>query len=91
MGILPTTSIVLLILFTAPIVLLFTLFTLFVEFRVGKARAKRLEEDLRSHRNCRHIYALLADAAGHSSHSITQHNAKSLLAGTVAITVLSPG
>ena len=63
MGILPTTSIVSLILFTAPIVLLFTLFALFVEFRVGKARAKRLEEDLRSHRNCRHIYSVLADAA----------------------------
>ena len=52
-----------LILFTAPIVSLFTLFALIAETRVGKARAKRLEGDLRSCRNCRHIYSLLADAA----------------------------
>ena len=52
-----------LILFTVPIVSLFTLFTLITETRVGKARAKRLEGDLRSCRNCRHIYSLLADAA----------------------------
>ena len=49
-----------LILFTAPIVLLFTLFA---ESRVGKAQTKRLEEDLRSHRNCRPVYSLLAGAA----------------------------
>jgi len=49
-----------------PIVLLFTLFTLFAQFtepRVGKAQAKRLEEDLRSYRNCKYFYCLLADAA----------------------------
>ena len=46
-----------------PVVLLFTLFALFTEPRVGIARAKRLEESSRSHRNCRHIYSLLADAA----------------------------
>ena len=57
---------VLLILFMMPIVLLFTLFTLLAQFtepRVGKARAKRLEEDLRSRRNCKYFYCLLADAA----------------------------
>ena len=47
-------------LFVAPVVLLFILFA---ELRVGKAQAKRLEEDWRSHRNCRRIYSLLADAA----------------------------
>ena len=36
------------------------LFTLFTELRVGKALAKRLEEDTRSCKNCRHIYSLLA-------------------------------
>ena len=44
------------------IVSLFTLSSLFTEPRVGKVWAKRLEGDLRSPRNCRHIYALLADA-----------------------------
>ena len=43
-----------------PVVLLFLLFA---EPRVGKAQAKRLERDSRSHRNCRHIYSLLVDAA----------------------------
>ena len=47
---------VLLILFVMPIVLLFTLFT---EPRVGKAQVKRLEENLRSYRNCSHGYSLL--------------------------------
>ena len=50
----------LLILFMMPIVLLFTLFALFTEPRVGEARAKRLEEDARICRKCRHIYSLLA-------------------------------
>ena len=54
---------VLLILFLMPIVLLFTLSTLFAESRVGKVRARRLEEDTRSLRNCRHVYSLLADTA----------------------------
>ena len=49
-----------LILFTMPIVLVFTLFA---EPRIGKAQAKRLEEDSRSHRKCRHIYSLLAGTA----------------------------
>ena len=38
------------ILFTAPIVLLFTLTTLFAEPRVGDAQAERMEEEARSHR-----------------------------------------
>lgn len=53
----------LLIPFVMPVVMLFTLFTLFAEPRVGKARAKKLEEDARSHRKCRHVYSLLADVA----------------------------
>ena len=52
-----------LILFMTPAVLLFTLLTLFAEPRVGKAQTKRLEEDSRSHKNCRYVYSLLADAA----------------------------
>ena len=52
----------LLILLVMPVVLLFTLLALFAEPKVGKARAKRLE-DARSHRKCRHVYSLLADAA----------------------------
>ena len=46
-----------------PVVLLFIPFTLFVEPRVGKAQAKRLEEDLRSCRSCRHVYSLLPGVA----------------------------
>ena len=42
-----------------PIVLLFTIFILFTDTRAGKAQVKRLEEDARSYRNCRHIYSLL--------------------------------
>ena len=49
------------ILFLTPVVLLFTLGAMFTETRVGTAQAKRLEEDSRSHRNCRHAYSLLAD------------------------------
>ena len=52
-----------LILLTAPVVLLFILAALFAESRAGKTRGKRLEGDLRSCRNFRHIYSLLADAA----------------------------
>ena len=48
-----------LILFMTPNVLLFTLSALFLEPRIGKAQAKRLEEDARSHWNCRCIYSLL--------------------------------
>ena len=47
----------LIILFVMPIASLFT------EHRIGKAQAKRLEEDSRSHRNYRHIYSLPAGAA----------------------------
>ena len=57
---LPTTPIVLPILFLMPNVLLFTLFA---EPRAGKAQAKRLEEDSRSCRNCRHVYSLLTGMA----------------------------
>ena len=53
-------SFVWLTLFMMPIVLPFTLSA---EPRVGKAQVKSLEEELRSHSNCRHIYSLLADAA----------------------------
>ena len=52
----------LLVLLVMPVVLLFTLLALFAEPKVGKARAKKLE-DARSHRKCRHVYSLLADAA----------------------------
>lgn len=48
---------VLLILLMMPTVLLFT------EPRVGNAGDKRLKEDRRSSRNCRHVYFLLADTA----------------------------
>ena len=51
---------VLLILFMAPVVLLFLLFA---EPSLGKVWVKRLERDLRSHRNCRHVYCLLAGMA----------------------------
>ena len=54
---------VLLILFIAPIVLLFTLSSPFAEPRGGKERAKRLEEDVRNRRNYKRIYSLLADSA----------------------------
>ena len=53
----------LLILFLMPIVLLFTLSRLFAESRVGKVRARRLEEDTRSLRICRYVYSLLAGTA----------------------------
>ena len=53
----------LMILFAMPIVLLFTLSTLFTEPAVGKAQAKRLEENLRNCRNCKQFYSLLAGAA----------------------------
>ena len=38
------------------------LFILLVESRVGKVQAERLEEDL-SHRDCRHVFSLLAGLA----------------------------
>lgn len=40
---------------------------MFAEPMVGKAQAKRLEENSKSHRNCRCIYSLLASAAALSS------------------------
>ena len=52
-----------LILLIVPVVSLFTLSALFAEPRVGKVRAKRLEEDSKSHRNCRYVYSLLAGMA----------------------------
>ena len=39
------------------------LFIVLVESRVGKVQAERLEEDLRSHRDCRHVFSLLAGLA----------------------------
>ena len=41
--------------------------SLFPELRVGKVCTKRLEGDLRSYRDCRHAYSLLADAAAIAS------------------------
>ena len=52
--------VVLLILLTVPTVSLYLTVPVFTEPRVSKARAEELEEDSRSHRNCRHIYSLLA-------------------------------
>ena len=40
------------------LLILFKLSILFAELRVGKVQAQRLEGDLRSHRNYRHIYSL---------------------------------
>lgn len=40
-----------------------SLFTLFIEPRVGKARAGKLEESSRSHRNYRYVYSLLTGVA----------------------------
>ena len=50
-----------------------SLCALFAEPRVGKAQAKRLEEDTRSRRNCRHVYSLLAGAEDAAA-AITSHN-----------------
>ena len=47
-------------LLTAPVASLFTLSALFAAPRVGQAWAESLEEDLRSHRSCKHVYSLLA-------------------------------
>ena len=76
------------ILFTAPIVLLFTLSTLFAEPRVGDAQAGRMEEEARSSMNCRYAYSPLDGTAAVAA-DITQHNltTTSLLADTVAIAV----
>ena len=46
------------VLFTVPFVLLFALPILFTEPRVGKVQAKRMEEDTRTHRNCRLLFWL---------------------------------
>ena len=51
------------ILFMTPVVSLFTLSTWFTEPRVDKVWAERLEGGLRSCRNYRHAYSLLADMA----------------------------
>ena len=64
-----------LILLIAPTVSLFTLSALFAEPRVGKARAKRLEEESRSCRDCRLVYS----PGWHGS-----HNTASLLADAAA-------
>ena len=53
----------LLILLVMPAVLLFTLSALFVEPKVDKAQAGKLEEKSKSHSKHRHVYSLLADAA----------------------------
>ena len=46
------------ILFTVPFVLLITLPALFTEPRVGEVQTKRMEEDTRTHRNCRLLFWL---------------------------------
>lgn len=52
-----------------------TLFTVFAEPMVSKARAKKLEENSKSCRNFRHIYSLLGAPSSHSSrHNLTQNN-----------------
>ena len=77
------------ILFMTPVVSLFTLSTLFAEPRVGKVQAKRLEGDLRRHRNCRHIYSLLAGIATIAAyHSITQHSLSPGWLSAVAVDTL---
>ena len=62
------------ILLTVTTVLLLTLCALFVEPCVAKALAKRLEEDVSIHRNCRHIYSLLAGAAAVAAFITSQYN-----------------
>ena len=51
------------ILFVTQLTLLFTLSALFVEPKVDKAQAGKLEEKSKSHSKHRHVYSLLADAA----------------------------
>ena len=58
----------LIILFVTPVVSLY----LTVHTVVDKIQAKRLEEDVRSLRNCRHIYSLLADAAAVAADTLSR-------------------
>ena len=58
--------VLLFILFVWSVHLLFTLSALF-------ARAKRLEEDMKSPSSCRHVYSLRAGTAA-VAEDITQHN-----------------
>ena len=71
-----------LILLLTPVVSLFTSGTLFTELGVGKVQGKRLEENARSHRHCRHVYPLLvgtaAVAADITQHNISAHNSSGL-------------
>ena len=70
-----------------PVVLLFAQFA---EPRIGKVRTKRLEEHVRSYRNFRHVYSLLA-GTGAIVADVTQDNCtNSLLADTAAVAVFSP-
>ena len=48
---------------SVPIAWLYLLCVLFIERKVGKALAKRLDEDFRSCRNCQYIYSFLASIA----------------------------
>ena len=71
--------VLLFILLTTPVVLLilFTLSALFIEPRVGKARTKRLKEDWRSHRSCRHVLSQLTQQLQQQpqqNHNITSSN-----------------
>ena len=56
-------SLSLIMLFVMPIVLLFSLSSLFAEPRDHKVRAMRLEGYWRNYLNCRHIYSLLGGTA----------------------------
>ena len=51
------------ILFVIQLTLLFTLSALFVEPKVDKVQAGKLEEKSKSHSKHRHVYSLLADTA----------------------------
>ena len=60
-----------LFLLVTSIVLMFELCALFAEPMEGKAQAKRLGENSRSHRNCRGVYSLLARAAALAAETLT--------------------
>ena len=66
-------SVSLIMLFVMPIVLLFSLSSLFAEPRDHKVRAMRLEGYWRSHLNYRHIYSLLGGTAAIAVSSLGWH------------------
>ena len=64
-----------------------SLCALFIEPRVDKGQAVKLEENSRGRRNCRCVYSLLAGAAVEAADSKTYHNTTSLLADAAAMAV----